>query len=477
MGLIQIYDLISQNEVVFKKYTQIGRKDLGNKYSFLSTNSRAILKYENKERNYGGFYKAFRVINDVNDIDRAEWLRTNPSGQSFEKQHTVKMRESEFFMVRNNRYIRTSKGDVFKRVVVESDLSDEEKSLVTYILILSGYFDKIPNYIIERSKEITLSLNSNGVSTDFLLESILTIIKNRNKIDKKYKLAFFDYLYIDSFAFDFDGIGFLKLYIESTQSEKNKFQQYISQTIKQQSNKLIISKKFENGGNYLTSTLLENAWILYMSIEIINKTRDYTPNFNEFIDIVLSTYSTLFDININKVKDFINSSSNREVFEEVCNKLYGNDSILYDHEVSEEDHLVDIFIEEPIDTTSKQGRIINDKIMISLKRIAKTNSNHRCECTDLENCKYFTSKKSNCNYLEIHHLVPREFANDFDVSIEVISNYIPLCPNCHRKIHLGADRERKPLLTYLFSRRIEKLRQSGINISMKDLFKYYGCEY
>ena len=91
-------------------------------------------------------------------------------------------------------------------------------------------------------------------------------------------------------------------------------------------------------------------------------------------------------------------------------------------------------------------------------------------------CKYFTAKESNKNYLEIHHLIPREFANDFDYPIEIIENYIALCPNCHRKIHLAVDAERKHMINILFNQRKTSLEKHGLIVDKKQLYKYYKID-
>ena len=91
-------------------------------------------------------------------------------------------------------------------------------------------------------------------------------------------------------------------------------------------------------------------------------------------------------------------------------------------------------------------------------------------------CKYFTAKENNHNYLEIHHLIPREFANDFDSPIEILDNYVALCPNCHRKIHLAVDKERLHMINTLYMDRKEKLLGHGLNIELKELYRYYKID-
>lgn len=78
--------------------------------------------------------------------------------------------------------------------------------------------------------------------------------------------------------------------------------------------------------------------------------------------------------------------------------------------------------------------------------------------------------------MEIHHFIPREFANDFDYPIEVLENYVALCPNCHRKIHLAVDSERKHMINIIFNLRQELLAKKGLVITLQDLYNYYKID-
>ena len=76
----------------------------------------------------------------------------------------------------------------------------------------------------------------------------------------------------------------------------------------------------------------------------------------------------------------------------------------------------------------------------------------------------------------MHHLIPREFSNDFEKSIEQIENYVSLCPRCHRFIHFAVDRERKMALHHLYLKRIGSLNIKGIGIEETQLKQYYRIE-
>ena len=80
------------------------------------------------------------------------------------------------------------------------------------------------------------------------------------------------------------------------------------------------------------------------------------------------------------------------------------------------------------------------------------------------------------NYLELHHLIPREFRNDFSYSIEVLANYVTLCPRCHRQIHLAVDRERKHLINALYEERKGRLAIVGLGLDLSVIQDYYKIE-
>lgn len=94
---------------------------------------------------------------------------------------------------------------------------------------------------------------------------------------------------------------------------------------------------------------------------------------------------------------------------------------------------------------------------------------YKCEldCTT----ELFVRKSSNITYTEAHHLIPLCFQDEFVHSLDVEANVVSLCPNCHCKLHYGADIE--PLLRTLYSLRRERLKKCGIEISYEKLLLLY----
>lgn len=88
----------------------------------------------------------------------------------------------------------------------------------------------------------------------------------------------------------------------------------------------------------------------------------------------------------------------------------------------------------------------------------------------------FTSKAKKRQYIEAHHLVPMSVQGEFEYSLDVSANVVGLCPLCHKLLHLGMFRDKKPILKSLFEKRRGRLQASGIIMTDKDLFQHYKAE-
>ena len=100
------------------------------------------------------------------------------------------------------------------------------------------------------------------------------------------------------------------------------------------------------------------------------------------------------------------------------------------------------------------------------------NSNYECQVNPAH--KTFTSKVTGRNYVEAHHLVPMEFQEQFQWSLDVDSNIIPLCPNCHRLLHNATHTEKVELLKVLFYKSKQDLAKQGISLSWERLIRFYN---
>lgn len=96
---------------------------------------------------------------------------------------------------------------------------------------------------------------------------------------------------------------------------------------------------------------------------------------------------------------------------------------------------------------------------------------YKCEVD--QNHKTFLTKSGN-NYMEKHHLIPMEFYDRFEYSLDDISNIVSICPMCHRLIHHGRKNDSEKLVEILWNLRKDKLKASNIGIELEELKKMYS---
>ena len=103
-------------------------------------------------------------------------------------------------------------------------------------------------------------------------------------------------------------------------------------------------------------------------------------------------------------------------------------------------------------------------------------SNYMCEVGGHET---FVRKSNGLPYTEPHHLIPLQFDDLFEKSLDVEANIVSLCSNCHNKIHYGADIE--GMIRELWERRKDQIKaaglgvmKNGVELTVEILLSFYG---
>lgn len=86
----------------------------------------------------------------------------------------------------------------------------------------------------------------------------------------------------------------------------------------------------------------------------------------------------------------------------------------------------------------------------------------------------FINKSNNKQYVEAHHLIPMSYQGEYEYSIDILSNLVSLCPNCHKKIHYGQSEVKKELISDLYDKKKEEYKNHDIDISLGKLLSYYA---
>lgn len=129
----------------------------------------------------------------------------------------------------------------------------------------------------------------------------------------------------------------------------------------------------------------------------------------------------------------------------------------------------------PIDLPQKLNPNASEKGKWSRKgSIAKSaieSANFNCEVDQTH--KTFTSRVTNNNFVEAHHLIPMEMQDKVKFSLDVPENILSLCPNCHSMFHHSHAVDVKKLLKHFFNQRKDSLMERGIKITIDELVKFY----
>lgn len=77
-------------------------------------------------------------------------------------------------------------------------------------------------------------------------------------------------------------------------------------------------------------------------------------------------------------------------------------------------------------------------------------------------------------YMVIHHIIPMSARKDFfPKNLDVATNLVCLCPNCHERIHHGNNDEKREILKVLYDNYIRQLNSDGLYIGFETLLKKY----
>lgn len=460
MNLLKIYQNKNSDKKWFEDHCSSGEDASGKMFKYTGTNA----------RNLESFMSQFKMFLKIENIPRNKWPRQVKHGQEVHKQYVVPMIQSKLFKKKSDElYDRTTKGSLYKKFI-DSDIKEGERWLINYIFLINGYYFNRKNYIIHRVKEDLLGffLSIDGVNEDQLIRESKNLLKTNS-----FKLALkSDFFFMHSF---YDDVDFLTVYLRASKDEKMELVSYIENNIKNKNFICCISKKYKSTGIFSYSTLIEETKVFLLTLLF---TESKNANLNSIYKIFIKNFSENIQ-EINKKEVFSYLIENKEVFDPIFEDILEIEDI--EIELPQEVVLERIEKdrqEDYIDETSEIGRQKIKAIYSLRKKQARIQSGYKCALESLNNCKsiYFTAKANKKNYLELHHLIPQEFRNDFSYSIEVLANYVTLCPRCHRQIHLAIDNERKSLINALYEARRERLELVGLRIENDKIHEYYKID-
>lgn len=126
--------------------------------------------------------------------------------------------------------------------------------------------------------------------------------------------------------------------------------------------------------------------------------------------------------------------------------------------------------EKYIPTNGRDVKTTRPATNPSLGKEAISRNKYRC-AVDGEHPTFI--KKDGARYMEVHHLIPLEWQSEFENKLDTRANLVPLCPLCHKLIHHGRIEDISPIITLLYEERRDALKESGLELSLEKLIKFY----
>lgn len=418
-------------------------------------------------------FKTYCKICEMNKDQLEEYTKAN-SGQA--KSFMANMNRTKLFMTRDSKRTLSSKGEVYEKFLSEK-LSLDDRWFINYLFIIDSCFSLKSNYIFNQTDSVFEKWLKAGYTLGQLYNMLMYFFNIKQENMEEYLQT--EYLIL---LFFMDDTPFLSEYRESSEFEKSELHEYIIDNYNKKRFNCIVSEKFSPNSLTDCDTILDDAKILFFSHYLANS---HPISLEDMLDIFMQVYTRFYKLNTKKVTNFI--MMYQEIFRMTFLNLFSDMQDFYSnlkiddptlsntYERMDEQTLEEI-LHNNLDysTTESINALVKINSMFSSK--AKQDNDYKCELHSENGCKYFIGKNSNRPYLEIHQLIPRDFSNEFSSTIERVSNYIPLCPQCHRLVHNATDEEKYQLLSAIYKKRKLRLESDGIYASNDLLLAIYGIE-
>lgn len=424
-------------------------------------------------RNFEDGYRTFKKLNEMSDAEKQAYLEENSEKA---KSFMSNMMRTKLFYTKAGKRVPTAKGEVFEKFLGEK-MSDDDRWFIDFLFIADSCFSLKTNYIFKQTDYVFAQLEKAGYAVGQIYNALIYLFNVRDVVMEEFLRT--EYIIMISFLGDTE---FLRAYRESSEFEKNELHEYIADNYSKGRYNCIVTSKFSPTALTDCDTVLDDAKILFFAHYLKNS---HPISLEDMLDVFEQAYTRFYRLNSKRVMNFIMMyedvfrMSYMNLFSDIQDSYMGikldNKVFTVSAEKFDEEQLKKE-LEEPIDYTTTETVETLVKVNAMFSAAEKISTGYKCALDGVHSCSYFTDKETELPYLEIHQIIPRDYAGEFDVCIERASNYVALCPHCHRMIHNAIDSERFKALRALYHSRKERLDADGIVPTNELLFAVYGIE-
>lgn len=180
----------------------------------------------------------------------------------------------------------------------------------------------------------------------------------------------------------------------------------------------------------------------------LDKIREFLDNNREFLELNTRGHN-MYSCGFKKYYEFASANS----FDKIGKEISSFDNL--SNEIKVPPRLV-----ETIVNRRNRSSIVKKHVISAAHFHCEISNEHAT----------FTAQATNEQYMEGHHLIALSHQNEFEISLDIYSNVMCLCPVCHRLLHFGIEKEKRPLLDFIYSKRQDRLKNSGIILTKDDFF-------
>lgn len=292
MNILDYYINKQKDNAWYISFQSTAKDQNGKLFSCLNVNFRKLTS----------FFTQLEEFKCKDGKRREEWNSYQENGQEKDKHRIVNLRNAGLITFSNDRYYITEKGKEILRIYDEEELSDKEKWILLLVLIMDYKTDERELDIVRSAIELINDLSKMGLDRKLFLQKL----KQAMFVSSKEQLFTSDIFWLISFAKDPE---FIKIYLNSTESEKQKLYDYVILCSKNKKSNDCIAHKFVSGGAYSVSTFNED---INMVLSILIMTTVQDKNWDGYLKVVCKLY---VNCNFDKIKNFMDG--NKSIYDDI----------------------------------------------------------------------------------------------------------------------------------------------------------------
>ncbi|WP_158499956.1 HNH endonuclease signature motif containing protein [Spiroplasma culicicola] len=399
------------------------------------------------------------LIHSMKFIIKADENKKQKSGQSRFKQHEPRLKSLNFIIkLGQDKFQITELGEEFLKYInyIETlTLGEIEfkilKNIYCFLILFSNLNKRDNNYFLSeysKFKHFLLKVNRQ----EKLFEDLWSIyLKNGEELtEKEYialiKIRIYPFLKDDldkEFASDID---WNRIVAENQDS--------------------IL---FEFSDSYHISTFFAEILIMYF-LDLLLKGLDFDDTLEKICEhLEINNSDIIFHL-----KEIVFNSSFTLNFYDVITENIVNYEINRDDIKRQLKKNVNSYLSKEKHRNNFKKINVRDRTLFNQnKYIVKEFYDFQCFFEENYSCRYFKQYNSVKNYVEIHHIIPHSKSDSFKNSIEVLGNYISLCPNCHKQIHNGTRNDVEMMLKKIYEFKQQELMEENLECTFEMLMSFF----